>query len=195
MLVVALLAGGSSAAVATAIEIAGRWRVVRRVSTPPAAAPVIATISLLIVSALIEELAFRVGAIALLDGIAGDTGAIVVSAAAFAVIHALRGSGWEERSASVVTGFAFGVVLGRLWLDTRSLPALVAFHASFNVVGGLVLGWGALDPVSRRSSTPVWPLALAPGRRARRGALGVALFALPELVALAAAAAVLGSAA
>ena len=145
-----------------------------------------AALALLTVSAVVEELAFRVLLIGILEVVAPRLAAVVGAAVLFAAPHLVRGADRATRTASVVTAFGFGLVLGGMWVHTRSLLAVVAFHLAFNVTSGLVLGGGAIDPVNRRDPrpTPAWPLAQQ-ARRPCRGWRDTAVLAATELVPLA----------
>jgi membrane protease YdiL (CAAX protease family) len=115
---------------------------------------------LILLSAVTEELLFRVvlvGAVAL---VAPDAVAVVVSSLVFGLPHVVRGNNGAEQRANAITAAAFGLVVGAIWVAHHNFAAIVAFHAAFNVVAGLLLGGGAIDPLSERLPQVTWPFAL-----------------------------------
>jgi membrane protease YdiL (CAAX protease family) len=140
---------------------------------------------LLVLSAAIEEALFRVLLIGALTVIAPDAVAVVLSAVLFGLPHVVRGSNNEEQRANAITAAAFGLVVGAMWVSQRDFGAIVAFHAAFNIVAGLVLGAGAVDPLNERLPKVTWPLAMRDLGQ-RTGAALLWLTALSELIPLAA---------
>jgi membrane protease YdiL (CAAX protease family) len=141
-------------------------------------------IVMLIISAATEELLFRVLLLGAIARVAPDPIAVVVSAVVFGIPHVIRGNGNEEQRANAVTSAAFGIVVGSMWVAHHDFAAIAAFHAAFNIVAGLVLGGGAVDPLSDRLPKVTWPLAL----REVRQYTGASLFSrtvVAELLPLA----------
>jgi membrane protease YdiL (CAAX protease family) len=186
-----LVAGGLGAAVAivaTAIEVGLGLRRIARAPARPPAGPLAGTLALLLAGAAVEELLFRAALLWLLVDVVHLPAAPAVAAAAalFGAPHLARGDGTRGQRASLVTAIAFGALLGTAWVvGHHPLAAVIAFHAAFNVIGGVVLGGAALDPLSPRlGPTPVWPCSQRRGPRTDRS---VVVLAVPELLALAAA--------
>jgi membrane protease YdiL (CAAX protease family) len=86
-------------------------------------------VSLLVVAALIpflEELSFRAWMIPLAGQSIGTVGAVAYSAAVFTLTH-----GMYDTSHMLTYALA-GMVLAGLWVATRSLPACVLAHGTYN---------------------------------------------------------------
>jgi membrane protease YdiL (CAAX protease family) len=179
----------ATAAGAILLQLAFRLMAIQRSQTA-ALRPLVTQAAMLVGGAAVEELLTRVGLCALLTMFLSRWPTIVVSAAVFSVPHALRGDRKVERYANIATAFVFGVLLGWVWLATHSFAFIVSFHAAYNIVGGLVLGWVSVEPIAEGLPAVSWPFALryiATGSEAR---LFVA-YTASEVIALAAAAAVL----
>lgn len=152
---------------ATLLEVTTRRRELGRApGPPPRLRRFVEVAAVLLVSAVVEELVFRVALLTLLVSLAPPSTAVICAATLFALPHVIRGASPRERLASVVTSFAFGVLLGVVWIRSRSFGAIVGFHFGFNLAAGVFLGGGALDPLSRRlGETPTWPFRQRYGPR------------------------------
>jgi membrane protease YdiL (CAAX protease family) len=82
-----------------------------------------------VLAPLFEELLYRERLLPALAPHAGRAGALVLSSAAFALPHL---EPW-----SLLAAFACGLLLGSLFLATRSVALCIAYHAGVNVAVGL----------------------------------------------------------
>ncbi|MEY2468753.1 MAG: Type prenyl endopeptidase Rce1-like [Actinomycetota bacterium] len=147
-------------------------------------------VGLLVLSAAVEELLFRVGLIALFTKVVSPAVAVVIAAAAFGPFHVLRGKTAAERIGDTTTAFGFAVLLGWVWVTTRSFAFIAGFHAAFNITGGLVFGEAAMRPISDRMKPATWPLAMSEGGRVVSPVTKWTVLVMAELVSLAVAAAI-----
>jgi membrane protease YdiL (CAAX protease family) len=133
---------------------------------------------------LVEEIVFRVALASALAVVAGPIVAIGVSAVAFGAIHVVFGESVAERASAVVNATLFGVVLGAVWLATRDVVAITAFHAVYNVVGGMFLGWVGIDSIESTDPVPSWPFVVE-RTRTRAGAVLFTALTVSECIPLA----------
>ena len=121
-----------------------------------------------------EELFFRVGVLGLLvvwllrSGAMGPRGVVVLSAAMFGVVHLANllenPNGVVGAVTQVIYAFCIGMLLGAIWLRTRSAAAVILLHFLFNC-GSTV---GAMFD-------PAWSTAIV-SRASGDASLGSALF-------------------
>lgn len=108
-----------------------------RVSGPdPAAALLVPLISAAIMPALTEELLFRGIVFRWFEEFAGSWAALVITSALFGLSHILNPAGtWFSSFAVAVEG---GLLLGGVYLLTRSLWAPIGLHAAWNFTEGFL---------------------------------------------------------
>ncbi|MDO4791318.1 MAG: type II CAAX endopeptidase family protein [Buchananella hordeovulneris] len=98
-----------------------------------------------------EEVIFRGALLRSLEDVFGTWTAVLVSGLLFGLVHA--GNPNATWWSSLAIGLEAGMLLGLLYVATRSLWLVIAFHAAWNIVQGPILG----IPVS---GTPVGPSLL-----------------------------------
>jgi hypothetical protein len=108
-------------------------------------------------AAVVEEILFRGVLLRFLEELVGSWVALLVSAAAFGLIHLDNPNAdwWAVTAIGIEAGLGFGVV----YLATRSLWWVIGMHFAWNVVQGPLLGL----PVSGENAQYVSTCALSEG--------------------------------